>query len=376
MTNSTVIQDDEIDLAQLVGTVWEGRWVIAAVTALSMLAGGLFAFLAPQTLSGRLELRPITAIQASAYDTLNALDLFNVERGALLSLFAEDLIARETIAEAIREFGAIKRRPNESELEYEFRLVGAAYQYRILPPTDPADTRNRDPRTTWVVEFKSDEDEDAIRTILTKALRTSQDNVRGTIETRFNQLVSVKMRDADFKLEDLRFKLGNSLQDYDKDVRNRVAFLQEQADIARSLGIAKNTIETQMFQAGASVVANLTENQPFYLRGYEAIEKEIKLLQSREQKEAYIAELIELEAQVRAIEQDQLIDRAIAAFKETPIVQGDFVAARYGVGAIEFKSNIRRSLILALALVSGGLFGVVLVLLRSALNKRKTAAMV
>ncbi|MCD8515964.1 MAG: Wzz/FepE/Etk N-terminal domain-containing protein [Burkholderiaceae bacterium] len=371
MTDAPQYQDDEIDLAQLVSTVWEGRWLIALVTALTMLAGGLFAFLAPQTLSGRFEVRPITVGQASAYETLNALEFFNVDRSRLLGLFTEDLITRETLVEAIREYGAVKRQPDESELEYEIRLVAEAYQYQILPPTDPEDTRNRDPRTTWVVDFKSGEDQDTIRFILNQALRNSQDNVRQTLQEQFTRLVKVRERDAEFQLEDIEFKLGNLLEDYDKNVRNRVAYLQEQAEIARSLGIAKNTIETQTFQAGASVVANLTENQPFYLRGYEAIEKEIKLIQSREQKEAYIGELIELEAQARAIEQNQLIDRAIVAFNETPIVQGDFVAARYDVGAIEFKSNIRRSLILALALVGGGFIGIVLVLLRSALNKRK-----
>ncbi len=380
MTDSPQYQDDEIDLAQLVGTIWEGRWVIAMVTALSMLAGGLFAFLAPQTLSGRLEVRPITVGQASAYDTLNELRFFDIRqdevvelsREDLLEMFIEDFAERETLVAAIREHGVNKRQPDESELEYDIRLVEEAYRYQILPPTDLADTRARDPRRNWVVDVKSDQDRDTTRIILTQALSHSQDNVRQTLQEQFTRLVSIRQRDADFKLEDLRFKLGNALQDYDKNVRNRVAFLHEQAEIARSLGIAKNTIETQTFQAGSSVVANLTENQPFYLRGYEAIEKEIKLLQSREQKEAYIAELIELEAQARAIEQSQLIDRAIVAFKETPIVQGDFVAARYDVGAIEFKSNIRRALILAIALVGGGFMGIVIILVRSVLSKRKS----
>jgi len=373
MTESPELQNDEIDLAELVRTVWDGRWLIALVTSLAIVAGGLFAFLAPQTLSGRLELRPITIGQTTQYDGLNALDFFNVERGRLLSLFTEDLITRESLVQAIRQYGTVEREPDETDLEYDIRLVEEAYQYQILPPTDPADTRNRDPRTNWVVEISSGEDRDTIRIILNEALQASQENVRQTLKEQFTRLVTIRKRANEFTLEDIGFKLDNLLDDYDKKVRNRVAFLEEQAEIARSLGIAKNTIETQTFQAGASVVANLTESQPFYLRGYEAIEKEIKLIQSREQKEAYIGELIELEAQARAIEQSQLIDRAIIAFDETPIVQGDFVAARYEVGAIEFESNIRKALILALALVGGGFVGILIVLLRSALTKRKSA---
>ncbi len=38
--------EDEIDLAALVGTLYEGRWLIAALTALALLLGGVYAFTA------------------------------------------------------------------------------------------------------------------------------------------------------------------------------------------------------------------------------------------------------------------------------------------------------------------------------------------
>ena len=380
MTEMYQPQDDEIDLAQLVSTIWDGKWLIALVTAVSVSAGGLFAFLAPKTLTGSLELRPITVAQASAYDTLNALEFFDSQqdevvaltREDLLEMFVEDFSQRQTLIAAMREYGTAKRHDDETELEYDIRLTGQAYQYQILPPTDPADTRNRNPRLNWTVEVRSEEDQVTTRAILSEALQASEASVRQTLLDQFTQLVKIRERQHQFVLQDIQLKLDNLIEDYEKESRNRIAFLREQANIARSLGIARNTIETQTFQAGSSVVANLAGSQPFYLRGYEAIEKEIKLIQSREQKEAYIPELIELEAQARIIEQDQLIKRAVMAFDETPIVQGDFVAARYEVGAIEFKSNIRPLLILALALVAGGFLGILIVLLRSAITKRKS----
>ena len=371
MTLAQHDHDDEIDLMELVETIWSGRWVVVVITVFTVLVGAVFAFLAPQTLSGRLELRPITSFQANQYDTLNALDFFNIPSSKLFDLFIEDFSTRESLLAAIRQFGSIKQAPGESELEYENRLIAQAYEFQLLPPTDSTDTRNRDLRPNWVVELTSAEDRDTMMLILRQALITSESNVRQTLDTQFSQLVAVKTRDQTFRLEDLDLEFANALEDYDKRVRNRVAFLREQADIARALGIANNTIEAQVFQVGSSVVTNVVENQPFYLRGYEAIEKEIRLIESRERKEAFIAELIEIEQQSRQVEQSRRIERAKIAFAETPIVQGNFKAARYDVGAVQFTSSSRPGLILTMSLVGGLFLSVLFVLIRSSLNQRR-----
>lgn len=37
-------RDDEIDLLALVATLWRGKWIIALITALSILLGGFYAY--------------------------------------------------------------------------------------------------------------------------------------------------------------------------------------------------------------------------------------------------------------------------------------------------------------------------------------------
>ena len=68
-----------------------------------------------------------------------------------------------------------------------------------------------------------------------------------------------------------------------------MAFLREQSAIARKLGVKNNTIETQSFGGKNSVVTNVKTDTPLYLRGYEAIEKEIELIEARENKEAFVS---------------------------------------------------------------------------------------
>ena len=113
-----------------------------------------------------------------------------------------------------------------------------------------------------------------------------------------------------FNIEDVTTQIENALVDYERKTANRLAFLREQAAIARKLGVSKNTIEAQMFSAQNGVVANVKTDTPFYLRGYEAIEKEIELIEAREDTRAFVSGLFELEQQRRELEQDKTLQRA------------------------------------------------------------------
>ena len=97
-------------------------------------------------------------------------------------------------------------------------------------------------------------------------------------------------------------------------------FLREQAAIARKLGVAKNTIEAQTFITQSSILANVQTDTPFYLRGYEAIETQIELIETRQNKRAFIDGLLALEQSKRQLEQDQTLARAEAIFALTPIM--------------------------------------------------------
>ena len=124
--------------------------------------------------------------------------------------------------------------------------------------------------------------------------------------------------------------------------------------------------------ANTGVVANVKSDTPFYLRGYQAIEKEIKLIESRKDVSAFVDGLVKLEQDKRALEQDKTLERAIVLFESTPIKSAEpFMAAEFDVYATDIQSKSKRSLIVALALVLGGMVGVVYVLIRSAVRNRK-----
>jgi len=195
-----------------------------------------------------------------------------------------------------------------------------------------------------------------------------------TIKTQFSNIVTSAEANREADIEDLTIMIENAIADYERTTSDRLAFLREQAAIARKLGVSKNTIEAQTFNTQGGMIANIETKMPFYLRGYEAIEKEIELILSRDDKRPFIEDLIELERDKRELEQDKKVDRAKKLFDLTPAGSGkDFVAASFEPATTDFKSKGNRPLILALSGVVGGMAGVVYVLITSAMRSRREA---
>ena len=166
-------------------------------------------------------------------------------------------------------------------------------------------------------------------------------------------------------------EIKNKLNDYDRIIKERVAFLNEQGVIARKLGITKNAIETQSFSSQNASIANIKSDFPFYLRGYEAIEQEIELIQNRKDKTEFIAGLMELENKKRDILQDLTIERAINLFKTTPIQSSSFNAVKTFSYETNFKFKYKVPLMLFISLIIGVIFGIFYVLIANSIRKNE-----
>ncbi|MDO7659665.1 MAG: hypothetical protein MUQ50_06580, partial [Paracoccaceae bacterium] len=205
--------------------------------------------------------------------------------------------------------------------------------------------------------------------VLTGIAQDSANYVKLSLVQNFENQAIVRQQSDKFKKQDLQNAMANLLADYDKNTMVELAFLDEQGKIARKLGIAKSTFESQTFQSNASSVTNVNTDTPFYMRGFEAIEEEASLLKSRNNKSVFMPELIDLAAQVRAIEQDKTVVRAQALFENTPLKSSttSFVAAQVDINEADIKYSRKGSLILALSLVLGGFIGIFAVFVRKAI---------
>ena len=480
--------DDEIDLVELAQTVWDGRWKIVALVALSVLSVLGYQTIQPQpNFEASTEIKPITSVEAERYRQSNALGFFEVTPNTLLNLYIEQLDERTLFEEAIRKYQLLDVEKFEDKQAYEEAVISLASSIEILPPINVDGAEKGDVRRFWTISFEYNDDA-KWKSVLSFVDSNANQSVKSILQHRFRTTLSIAEKKKDFQLEDIqtqmanakrdfdkqmaefelkqgfqledidtqlenavsdfdkdmdefeqnhRFQLedittqiDNALRDYDRKTADRLAFLREQAAIARKLGVSKNTIEAQMFNAQNGVVANVKTDTPFYLRGYEAIEKEIELIEARSDKRAFVSGLLELEQKKRELEQDKtlqraemkkvfldsmlelekqkrkleqdrtlqrveknkafldsLIDlekkqreieqnksleRADILFASTPIMSAnDFSAVSVTVEATSFETKSKKMLMLALAVVIGGMIGVFYVLISSAVRNRK-----
>ena len=153
----------------------------------------------------------------------------------------------------------------------------------------------------------------------------------------------------DYKIIDIDEKISFVERKKENYILNRISFLHEQAEMARNLGIQNPTIDlTSMEADDGSNVTTLDKEQPFYFQGYRAIEKEIEILERRQQKtnifDTFYAdkfdlniELEELNAEKFAIESDFTIQRLSEAFNNSPLNYNDFQAVNYDLADINYK---------------------------------------
>ena len=375
-------QEDEIDLVELLLTIWDGKWLIAAFAAIAVVFGAAFAFLKPSVFEAQTQIKEVTSVQGDKYLALNSLIVadnadkafFAITPESLLDLFIENLDERSLFEGAIRKHELLDRSNYASDQDYENAIIESAATIKLLPPVNEDGAAKGDSRRYWSINYEGVDSKKwlaVLRDVTDAATKSVQQNL---IE-RFDTALTVADQSKRFKLEDLDIAISNATLDYARKTSDRLAFLREQAAIARKLGVAKNTLEAQTFMANTGVVANVKSDTPFYLRGYEAIEKEIELIESREDVSAFVDGVVKLEQQKRSLEQDRTLERAKALFESTPVKSAEqFVAAEFDVYATDIESKIKRSLIIALALVLGGMVGVVYVLIRSAVRNRKAKA--
>ena len=159
-------------------------------------------------------------------------------------------------------------------------------------------------------------------------------------------------------------QINNVISDYDREINERLAYLTEQSKIARTLKIAKNTIEAQIV-GDQRLISNINIESPFYLRGYEAIEKEIEILKERVDKKVFTRGLFKLEKEKRKIKQDKTKERISLELESTPLGNnGEFLATSTNIFLTELEYNDNKKFLPQAALI-GLIVGIIYILISS-----------
>ena len=129
------IYDNEIDLLSLIQTVWEGKWKIVSIIAVSLLPVFGFNIVKPNTtFTASTEIKPITSFEFDRYSLFNATGVFEIKRQTLLNLYIEQIEEGSLLETAVDKFNLINKNDFDSETEYKDAIEKFVSEIEVLKP--------------------------------------------------------------------------------------------------------------------------------------------------------------------------------------------------------------------------------------------------
>jgi len=327
--------DDEIDLFELWGKLWTQRLFIISVTSIVFLIAVVYLLVA----------KPI--YRAEAYflaplkQDIRALNIAGVSEGntpeKVYSEFQKNLQSRQVR----REFFDNKKL---------IKLYG-----------------NEDDKTVSVNDvFEKKFNKDLIVTLPKKD--------KGELVSIYFDLTNRSLS-APLLNEFIQFSAAKTVSEFvnsiSADVKNRKEILGDRMSAMRKLGLLRRQdriiqLEESLRLAAAADIVDTNINESAnklnmdYMRGTTVIESEIKILKSRKNDDAFIPELRNLEERYSYLTSINLDKESI---KVAAIDQHAYIP--------EKPIKPKKLLVLAISIVLGGMLGIMLAFMRSAIQNRK-----
>jgi len=314
--------NDEIDLADLIRALWQGKWLVIGVTLATLALGIAYLVIAPKSYTASLNILALPNSQADVYIELHEAQLIATDKQSLLALFVEDL---KTQTQSVNGLGLsiASVTPTQSRLSFSTQAPG-----------QPTET-------------------------VADALELAHRNVNQQLELNFSRHSDKLAANNTTAIEALDLERLQKIAIFTFNQNQQVATLKEQVKLARFLSIEKGALSSLTGFKALKV----------YEQGYLALEKEIELIQSRKV-EDFIPDLARIELSQAELLKNKEVKRVEMMLAKTPIGTDQFAAAVYNLDTLVYKNNTKTSLILALSIVLGGMLGIFVLLIRNVLIKQ------
>ena len=410
---SKKIVSDEIDLLELILILWKDKIKIFIITALFVIITLLYQTIKTTTtaiskITAITEIRPVTSFDEAKYEAynfyinkINQLEIIKnleikdlkrvreninksfigvqINKMYLLELFIDQIRKNDFISEIVKKSHLIKKENYESSETYEKAINELVNSIKIVSPE--YNEKTGEMFTNWKIQFDTQNIptwNNFLKLLDESANKEIQLFLRGT----FEDYKASKEKLIKYEIEDIEIKILDELENYKKQTVNRIAFLTEQAAIARELDISKtnltsNTLRSQTFSTESGIITNLRTETPYYMRGYEMIEKEIDLIKNRDNQKAFNDSLIKLESKKNLLSQNKDNERIQSLLNDTPIIKSNSFSAakilfekttssRKGLS----KVDNNKTMIISSGII-GVIFGIFYVVISAAIQKRK-----
>lgn len=381
MSEERPMYDDEIDLFELFETLWDGKWKIILTTFVAAVIGVIFSVVKPSSFEVSTPIQSGKQSVFLQYTSLNDLlknegMLYQVETNPNGYIFDDASVFKMFIAE-FNDYDEMVDAVSTSEfvqksikglddVDKQRALIDFARDFELKAPS-----KNEE---NWTLSFEWHDALEGTK-LFNNAIRQTLLNTKNVSVSNTNNLAEAIDTRNTQNLEKLRNKLSLIEKNQIYRDKKRIQYLREQSAIAKELGIETNRLDANALSQSSQNAISLSVNSndvPFYLRGYKAIDKEIALIESRpDEINLLVADgYIETKEEISSLETDlsssQLRNAAEVIENDIP---NDWV--QFDLAIADIKSQKKSMLYVVLSIVLGGMVGVMYVLISNAVRKRK-----
>lgn len=414
--------DDEIDLFELAQSIWQERILVVIVTAAVTVLALIYALVATPVYQTSSILKPA---KIKDLDQLNSLGVYSLSPSEALKRVGAALESYEVRFEYFKNnqelFEPVIQQGRSLEQNFE-RINRGSFKV-LKPDPDPKKANTFSPYVGLQLEYSKQLDGPSIvngliryatdveRERLTQDLRVVIDNKLDTINRRLEVLRAGYNAEKDAKVARLsekdtlkRLQLQDELEALRLALKtrreNRIMQLDEAITIASSLGIKKPTTPSSMGEGtrvSGSVIKTEVNNQniPLYFMGTEALEAEKQSLLSRDNDDFTSGRIVEIAQELKLLEHNRQVEilksrenedlflaelaeqyKEISRLKGLKVNMDNLKMVSVDQFAVQPASPIKpkKTMIVAVGIVLGGMLGLFAALLRSAIRKRMQPA--
>ena len=347
-------REQEISIFDIFIILYKSKILISLAILVFTLAGYLYYNSLPLKVFSEYNISPILNKDKIKYNQFNSYyNKINITPEYLKRLFIEQIDSYEDVRLALTNSSIINRDDYSSKIEYELAIENYVLKFRLEENLINQPAGESEVKLIYTDTFDN-LNRNQIILIFDAIINSANENVRKDVIIEFDYRIQSLERNNKYKKVELEKNIENIRKAFLLESNNRIIFLQEQATMARHLGIKyfknyenkdpsiTNTIIQDMY---------ITEDDQYYLRGYDAIEKEIEIMKQRSLPDPYINEIGEYLQRINVIDQDLTAERARSLFEITPVLsKDDFKSIRLSTNyflKIKVLSEINKVLLIS-----------------------------
>lgn len=383
---------DEIDLIEILETLWKGKLYIITSVFLCLLIGIIFVSRIQETFdvstsiqkaepSVFIEFKPIN-------DVLEENELLLTDKNRIgylihtkniFNTFLSEFNDYEEMKNILLNDSNISPLLNKTDgVKKEKQLISYAKSFEIFLSLENQDHANRQ----YELKFVWNDVDEGIM-LFQKALELTLKNVKTTLYNDIDKLAdSIDLKNQR-QLADLNAELNILIEKQKIDTAKRIQYLSEQSSIAKELGIEKNRLDANaLLQSHKSVLSLESENSsislnvnpndfPFYLRGYKAIDKEISIIKNRtkEQQLLLSSGYDEIKKEILLVEND-LSASQLRSFLDVIRNDDPLDWVEYDLSLSDIIPNKNTNIFILSSILIGLVIGVIITVIINAFRKR------